>query len=129
MLTDPAETGAVTLALPEDVQTEAFEVPDAFLERARVDNRAAAAPEPGAIARAAELIETAKRPLIVAGGGAIYSGATAGAAHVRRRDRDPGVRDAGGKGRDALRRSRWRSAPWARPARPRRTRWRARRTS
>ena len=32
VLTDPAETGAVTLALPEDVQTEAFEVPEAFLE-------------------------------------------------------------------------------------------------
>jgi 3D-(3,5/4)-trihydroxycyclohexane-1,2-dione acylhydrolase (decyclizing) len=74
VLTDPAETGAVTLALPEDVQTEAFEVPDAFLaERVWTVWRRPAAP--GAIRRAAELIETARRPLIVAGGGAIYSGA------------------------------------------------------
>jgi 3D-(3,5/4)-trihydroxycyclohexane-1,2-dione acylhydrolase (decyclizing) len=72
VLTDPAETGAVTLALPEDVQTEALEVPDAFLaERVwTVWRRPASA---GAIERAAELIATAQRPLIVAGGGAIYA--------------------------------------------------------
>jgi 3D-(3,5/4)-trihydroxycyclohexane-1,2-dione acylhydrolase (decyclizing) len=72
VLTDPAETGAVTLALPEDVQTEALEVPDAFLEERvwTVWRRPAAR---AAIERAAELIETAERPLIVAGGGAIYS--------------------------------------------------------
>ncbi|WP_028065163.1 3D-(3,5/4)-trihydroxycyclohexane-1,2-dione acylhydrolase (decyclizing) [Solirubrobacter soli] len=72
VLTDPAETGAVTIALPEDVQTEAFEVPDAFLEERvwTVWRRPAAA---GAVKRAAELIETAERPLIVAGGGAIYA--------------------------------------------------------
>src|SRR3954452_11710267 len=74
VLTDPAETGAVTLALPEDVQTEAFEVRDAFLaERVWTVWRRPAAS--GAVARAAELIATAKRPVIVAGGGAIYSGA------------------------------------------------------
>ena len=53
VLTDPAETGAVTLALPEDVQTEAFEVPDAFLEpRVWTVFRQPAAAE--AIARAAD---------------------------------------------------------------------------
>src|SRR5439155_13598823 len=72
VLTDPAETGAVTLALPEDVQTEAFEVPEAFLApRAWTIERQPPAPQ--AIARAVELIRAAKRPLIVAGGGAIYS--------------------------------------------------------
>src|SRR3984885_184584 len=76
VLSDPAETGAVTIALPEDVQAEAFEVPDAFLQpRTWTIYRQPPAPE--ALARAAELIRGAKRPLIVAGGGVIYSEATA----------------------------------------------------
>ena len=75
VLTDPAETGAVTLALPEDVQTEALEVPDAFL-RARVWTIFRQPPAREAVARAAGLIREAKRPLIVAGGGVIYAEAT-----------------------------------------------------
>jgi 3D-(3,5/4)-trihydroxycyclohexane-1,2-dione acylhydrolase (decyclizing) len=76
VLTDPADTGAVTLALPEDVQAEALEVPGAFLEpRVWTIYRQPAAPE--ALARAAELVRAANRPLIVAGGGVIYSEATA----------------------------------------------------
>jgi len=74
VLTDPAETGAVTIALPEDVQAEALDVPDEFLrEREWVIRRPL--PEPWALARAVELIRGAERPLIVAGGGVIYSGA------------------------------------------------------
>jgi 3D-(3,5/4)-trihydroxycyclohexane-1,2-dione acylhydrolase (decyclizing) len=76
VLTDPAETGAVTLALPEDVQTEAFEVPEAFLEP-RVWTLFRRPPAPEALARSVELIRAARRPLIVAGGGVIYSEATA----------------------------------------------------
>ena len=76
VLTDPAETGAVTLAMPEDVQTEAFEWPEAFLEQ-RVWTIYRQPPAPDALARAAELIRRARRPLIVAGGGVIYSEATA----------------------------------------------------
>src|SRR5262245_38092868 len=75
VLTDPAETGAVTLALPEDVQTEAVEVSEAFLEP-RVWTVYRKPPAPEALARAAELIRGAQRPLIVAGGGVIYSEAT-----------------------------------------------------
>src|SRR4051794_9229813 len=76
VLTDPAETGAVTLALPEDVQAEAFEVPAAFVApRAWTVFRRPPAPE--ALARAAALIRAARRPLVVAGGGVIYSEATA----------------------------------------------------
>jgi 3D-(3,5/4)-trihydroxycyclohexane-1,2-dione acylhydrolase (decyclizing) len=75
VLTDPAETGAVTLALPEDVQSEAFEVPDAFLQP-RVWTIYRQPPAPDALARAAQLIRSARRPLIVAGGGVIYSEAT-----------------------------------------------------
>jgi 3D-(3,5/4)-trihydroxycyclohexane-1,2-dione acylhydrolase (decyclizing) len=75
VLTDPADTGAVTLALPEDVQAEAVEVPDSFLEP-RVWTIYRRPPAPDALARAAELLRSARRPLIVAGGGVIYSEAT-----------------------------------------------------
>ena len=75
VLTDPAETGAVTLALPEDVQAEAIEVPDAFLEP-RVWTLYRQPPAPEALARALELIRSARRPLVIAGGGVIYSEAT-----------------------------------------------------
>jgi 3D-(3,5/4)-trihydroxycyclohexane-1,2-dione acylhydrolase (decyclizing) len=75
VLTDPAETGAVTLALPEDLQTEAFDVPESFIE-SRVWTIWRQPPAPEAVARAAELVRAARRPLIVAGGGVIYSEAT-----------------------------------------------------
>ena len=76
VLTDPAETGAVCLALPEDVQTEVVEVPAAFLaERTWTIFRRPPAPE--AIERAAALVRGARRPLLVAGGGVVYAGATA----------------------------------------------------
>jgi 3D-(3,5/4)-trihydroxycyclohexane-1,2-dione acylhydrolase (decyclizing) len=75
VLTDPAETGAVTLALPEDVQAESFHYPEDFLAR-RVWHLWRQAPAPAATAEAARLIARARRPLIVAGGGVIYSEAT-----------------------------------------------------
>jgi 3D-(3,5/4)-trihydroxycyclohexane-1,2-dione acylhydrolase (decyclizing) len=76
VLTDPGETGAVTLALPEDVQAEAFDWPEAFLAP-RVWTVYRQPPAPEAVARAAGLVRAARRPLIVAGGGVIYSAATA----------------------------------------------------
>jgi 3D-(3,5/4)-trihydroxycyclohexane-1,2-dione acylhydrolase (decyclizing) len=76
VLTDAAETGAVTLAMPEDVQTEAFDVPEAFLQP-RVWTIYRQPPAPEALARAVELIRAAQRPVLVAGGGVIYSEATA----------------------------------------------------
>jgi 3D-(3,5/4)-trihydroxycyclohexane-1,2-dione acylhydrolase (decyclizing) len=76
VLTDPAETGAATVALPEDVQTEAFDFPASFFER-RVWHVRRPAPEPELLAQAVRLLREARRPLIVAGGGAIYSDATA----------------------------------------------------
>ena len=75
VLTDPAETGAVTLALPEDVQAEAFDVDDAFLA-GRVWTVFRQPPAAEALARAVSLVRGARRPLIVAGGGLIYSDAT-----------------------------------------------------
>ena len=74
VLTDPAETGAVTIALPEDVQVEALEVPDAFLAPREWHLRRPA-PEPAALERAVRLIRSARRPFLVAGGGVLYSGA------------------------------------------------------
>ncbi len=75
VLTDPAETGAVTLALPQDVQAEAYDWPeDLFSERTWYVPRPV--PEPAALARATEVLRSARRPLIVAGGGVIYSEAS-----------------------------------------------------
>ncbi len=72
VLTSPAETGAVTLALPQDTQTEAFDYPDGFFEP-RVWTIARPRGDAGAMARAAEAIRTSRTPLIVAGGGVLYS--------------------------------------------------------
>ncbi|GAA1047970.1 3D-(3,5/4)-trihydroxycyclohexane-1,2-dione acylhydrolase (decyclizing) [Arthrobacter russicus] len=72
VLTDPAETGAVTISLPQDVQAEAFEVPLEFLaEREWRIRRPDAERED--IAEAARLIRAAERPLIIAGGGVLYA--------------------------------------------------------
>ena len=76
VLTDPAETGAVTLALPQDVQAEAFDFPEELFER-RVWRVRRPPPEPQALAEALAVLRQARRPLLVAGGGVIYAEATA----------------------------------------------------
>ncbi|MCI0813270.1 MAG: 3D-(3,5/4)-trihydroxycyclohexane-1,2-dione acylhydrolase (decyclizing), partial [Chloroflexi bacterium] len=75
VLTDQAETGAVTLALPQDVQAEAWDFPEDFFRR-RIWHIGRPVPDRSALGRAVELITSANRPLIVAGGGVIYSEAT-----------------------------------------------------
>ncbi len=75
VLTDQAETGAVTLAFPQDVQAEAFDYPLEFFEP-RVWPIDRPTPAREAMERAAARIRAAQRPLIVAGGGTIYSEAT-----------------------------------------------------
>lgn len=72
VLTDPAETGAVTIALPEDVQAEALDVPVEFLQDREWHIRRPL-PERGPLQRAVAAIRAAKQPLLVAGGGVIYS--------------------------------------------------------
>jgi 3D-(3,5/4)-trihydroxycyclohexane-1,2-dione acylhydrolase (decyclizing) len=72
VLTDPVDTGAVTIALPQDVQAEAHDWPVALF-RKRVWPVARPVPEPAALARAVAAIRSARRPLIVAGGGVLYS--------------------------------------------------------
>ena len=76
VLTDPAETGAVTIALPQDVQAQSHDWP-AELFAERTWHVARPVPEPAALARAVAAIRAAERPLLVAGGGVIYSEATA----------------------------------------------------
>ncbi|HKV69424.1 MAG TPA: thiamine pyrophosphate-binding protein, partial [Gaiellales bacterium] len=76
VLTDQAETGAVTLALPQDVQAEAHDYPQELFQP-RVWRIARPTPDPAAVAELAVLVRSARRPLIVAGGGVIYSEATA----------------------------------------------------
>jgi len=75
VLTNQAETGAVTLALPQDVQAEAYDYPEEFLEK-RVWRVGRSLPDAGALGRAVDLIRTSRRPMIVSGGGTIYSEAT-----------------------------------------------------
>ncbi|MDK8171453.1 3D-(3,5/4)-trihydroxycyclohexane-1,2-dione acylhydrolase (decyclizing) [Curtobacterium citreum] len=74
VLTDPAETGAVTIALPEDVQAEALDVPVAFLQPREWHIRRPL-PERGPLARAVAAIRAAERPVVVAGGGVLYADA------------------------------------------------------
>src|SRR5436309_9808672 len=72
VLTDQAETGAVTLSLPQDVQTEAFEYPAELFEN-RVWRVGRPLPDAAALDIAAAAVRDSRRPLIVAGGGVIYS--------------------------------------------------------
>lgn len=74
VLTDPVETGAVTLALPQDVQAEAYDWPAEFFAE-RVWRVHRPAPDVRSVAEAAERIRAAKRPLVIAGGGVHHSGA------------------------------------------------------
>ena len=75
VLTSPAETGAVTLCLPQDVQTEAYEYPEEFFQK-RVWEIPRSRCDAGLLKCAAEWIQAAKKPLIVAGGGVLYSEAS-----------------------------------------------------
>src|SRR5213080_4093487 len=75
VLVNQAETGAVTLAFPQDVQAEAWDFPDEFFRR-RVWHVPRLRPDEESLVAAANLVRSARRPLLVAGGGVIYSEAT-----------------------------------------------------
>ncbi|SHN86579.1 3D-(3,5/4)-trihydroxycyclohexane-1,2-dione acylhydrolase (decyclizing) [Paenibacillus sp. ov031] len=75
VLMDPAETGAVTLALPQDVQAEAYDYPESFFAR-KVHYLDRRPPVQAAIERAAQQIARGRKPLIVAGGGVLYAEAS-----------------------------------------------------
>lgn len=75
VLTSPADTGAVTLCLPQDVQAEAFDFPEELF-RKRIWKITRPRPDITLLKEAVSLIKASKKPVIVSGGGVIYSEAT-----------------------------------------------------
>ena len=97
VLTSPAETGAVTLSMPQDVQAEVFDFPAEMFEK-RVWFVGRTLPDQTLLARAIEKIKTSKKPLIIAGGGTIYSGATEILKEIVNRTGIPVAETFAGKG-------------------------------
>jgi 3D-(3,5/4)-trihydroxycyclohexane-1,2-dione acylhydrolase (decyclizing) len=97
VLVNQAETGAATLAFPQDVQAEAYDYPDEFLAH-RVWHVTRPEPDSTRLAAAAALIRSAKRPLIVAGGGVIYSEATGALRALAEQTGIPVAETQAGKG-------------------------------
>ena len=97
VLTDPADTGAVTLCLPQDVQAQAYDWPPELFER-RVWRIGRPVPQPDPLAEAIRLIRSAERPLIVAGGGVVYAGASAALAALSEQTGIPVGQTQAGKG-------------------------------
>ncbi len=97
VLTSPAETGAVVLSLPEDVQAEAFDYPEEFFAK-RVWVIPRSRPDSKLLTKAAEWIRAAKCPLIVAGGGVLYSEASQALGEFASRTGIPVVETQAGKG-------------------------------
>ena len=97
VLTDPAETGAVTLCLPQDVQGEAWDYPESFFARRvhRLDRRP---PSAAQLADAVEAIKASRKPLIVCGGGVKYSAAGEGLVSFAERYDIPFAETQAGKG-------------------------------
>jgi 3D-(3,5/4)-trihydroxycyclohexane-1,2-dione acylhydrolase (decyclizing) len=97
VLTDPGAGGAVTISLPQDVQSHAFDYPANFFDEHiwRIDRRL---PDPTRIREAAQLLKEARRPLIIAGGGVIYSDAHAALQSLVDEFRIPVAETFGGKG-------------------------------
>ncbi len=97
VLTDPADTGAVTIALPEDVQTEAYDYPSSFFEQ-RTWKVRRPVPNQEDLKDAAFQIARAERPLLIAGGGVIYSEASEALAAFTHRLGIPVAETQAGKG-------------------------------
>jgi 3D-(3,5/4)-trihydroxycyclohexane-1,2-dione acylhydrolase (decyclizing) len=97
VLTSPAETGAVTVSFPQDVQAEAFDFPEEFLrERVWVTPRNRC--DQSALRKAAKCMGVSKKPLIVAGGGVIYSEACEALSNFARATGIPVCETQAGKG-------------------------------
>jgi 3D-(3,5/4)-trihydroxycyclohexane-1,2-dione acylhydrolase (decyclizing) len=97
VLTSPAETGIVTLALPQDVQAEAFDYPESFF-RPRTWIIPRPRPDATLLSQAAAWIRSAQRPLMIAGGGVIYSAATEVLSSFAARTGIPVAETQAGKG-------------------------------
>ena len=97
VLLDPAECGPVTLALPQDVQAEAYDYPESFFEP-RVHAPVRPGVSAGKLRNAATRITKSRSPLIIAGGGVLYSDATAMLAEFARFHQIPVAETQAGKG-------------------------------
>ncbi|QIB45749.1 3D-(3,5/4)-trihydroxycyclohexane-1,2-dione acylhydrolase (decyclizing) [Streptomyces aureoverticillatus] len=97
VLTDPVDTGAVTLALPQDVQAEGYDWPEEFFAE-RVWTVRRQAPDPAELAAAARLVRDSRRPLIVAGGGVHHSAAELALSELAHATRIPVASTQAGKG-------------------------------
>lgn len=97
VLLDPADCGPAVIALPQDVQAEAWDYPASFFD-AELRTIRRPPPDRDAIARAAALLDAAERPLVVAGGGVHYSGAEEALAAFARRNGIPVAETQAGKG-------------------------------
>src|ERR1039457_7193832 len=97
VLTSPADTGAVTLLLPQDVQAEAYDFPEELLRR-RVWLIRRPLPDPESFKRAVEVIRAARKPIVVAGGGVLYSEASEALARFAAQTGIPVGETQGGKG-------------------------------
>lgn len=97
VLTSPAETGAVVVALPQDVQSDAYDFPTRFFEE-RVWRIERPRPDERRIGEAVELLRGARRPLLIAGGGVLYSEAEAELAALAERLAVPVAETFAGKG-------------------------------
>ncbi len=97
VLTDPAETGAVTICLPQDVEAESYDYPmEFFTKRVHAINRRL--PVKSEISRAAEMIKGKKKPLLICGGGVVYSEAGAALGEFAKRFNIPIAETQAGKG-------------------------------
>ncbi len=97
VLTSPSETGAVTICLPQDVQAEAYEYPESFFEK-RLWNIPRLRADANSIEHAANLIKSSKQPIIVSGGGTIYSDACEALSAFAKTAGIPVVESQAGKG-------------------------------
>lgn len=97
VLTDPADTGAVCLAMPQDVEGEAYDYPEHFLQKRvwHFDRRPATESQ---IERAVELIKDSKKPILICGGGVRYSGAEKELLELARQCNIPITETQAGKG-------------------------------
>ncbi|CRZ13488.1 3D-(3,5/4)-trihydroxycyclohexane-1,2-dione acylhydrolase (decyclizing) [Mycolicibacterium neworleansense] len=97
VLTDPVETGAATVSIPQDVQAEAHDWPESLFAE-RTWHVVRPLPERSVTARAAEIIASARKPLIIAGGGVHYSGAEDALATLASETGIPVAESQAGKG-------------------------------
>jgi len=97
VLTDPAKTGAVTIALPQDLQVEPHDWPSTLFER-RDWRIVRPEPDRAAIQDAARVTRASQCPVIVAGGGVFYAGAESALRDLADRHRIPVLETQAGKG-------------------------------